>query len=355
MSNAKPMAGFLNHDAQFGLYNQPNPALAWPQGKRFDIRNGRGLLWNHGAGALADMPLNPGGGASLGSLPEPMALVEAAMTLRDPNDPAAYSGYLAPRGSATSTEAGLNAWGNYDAMVDINNGVNYLLSPQRGGACGGTKVVVMGLSMGGIQALNYAHFFAHRVAGVIIFNPVVALEKLWTNDYPAWPLNWNIQNFPTAKNYLVGDSTSIGNLIGQSFTCIQAHTGHASNEPPNPTFWQPIPAPGTAFNAHPAGPGFGTGITQAYGATYGFDQSDPNLPPAMLEVFDPYVRGHIDVPTFICCEYNDSTLGWELQQEFAANTGANFTLSTPADGRSHFGVHLQSATFISWLESLVWN
>lgn len=80
---------------------------------------------------------------------------------------------------------GLTPWSNALSMTAINNAVDIALA-----RFGGTKVGLLGFSMGGLEALNYIKRYPSKVAGAMLWAPCTDLKWAYnlSGYVPAYPL-----------------------------------------------------------------------------------------------------------------------------------------------------------------------
>lgn len=145
--------------------------LALPRGYKRD-QSKIGVVFCHGAGELAPTMWQ-------GSLPSKAAESALLAAIADVYPSISFDSGVWAAGNTTDS----NHWGNAQSVTRLGQAITLLQSTAAsGGGAKAGKVILIGLSMGHAQAINYAAANPNNVAAIVGVLPVNDLNDIRDND-----------------------------------------------------------------------------------------------------------------------------------------------------------------------------
>ncbi len=108
--------------------------------------------------------------------------VDASFCVDDDGDQVGISGLLANNGytAASGDNGGIATWGSSSALTPLGSGVTALAAKSSVKAA--SKVALIGTSMGGLNALNYALANPTKVSCLVLIIPCINLDDIRSNN-----------------------------------------------------------------------------------------------------------------------------------------------------------------------------
>lgn len=200
----------------------------WSTGSQ--ATNPYGVVFVHGYGDTAVSPMD---------ISNKLGQFELIETLTDAGLPVLTMDF----GQTGVTPGGENGWGNATVVARLATAFTYMTGAPVGAKTG--KILLVGVSMGNISAMNYAKANPTKVAGLVGVIPVVDMDDIYQNNrsnlrpsieaahgitYPAaLPAGSNpatsqgsLSSVPTRLYYSTGDTVIIPSTVTTLATAIGA-------------------------------------------------------------------------------------------------------------------------------------